>query len=103
MIFTLQIIMPFSWFFIGFLIYSYNFYNLGNTIYRINDTGNYTLSLLPLITVGIFSPIKTLFMLIYLNEFNIFFNYLLFELTNFANLFTVWSYLQILYLFYIYF
>jgi hypothetical protein len=97
----INIIMPFSWFFIGFLIYSFNFYNLGNTIYRINETGNYSFSLIPLLTVGIFSPIKTLFMLIYLNEFDIFIHYLLFELTNFANLFTVWSYLQILYLIYL--
>ena len=94
-------IMPFSWFVFGFLIYSFNFYNLGNTIYRINETGNYSLSLIPLFTVGIFGPIKTLFMLIYLNEYNIFFNYLLFEITNFANLFTVYLYLQLLYLFYL--
>ena len=96
-------IIPFSWFIFGFFIYSFNFYNLGNTIYRINETGNYSFSLIPLFTVGIFGPIKTLFMLIYLNEFNIFFNYLLFEMTNFANLFTVLIYLQILYFTYLYF
>jgi hypothetical protein len=93
--------MPFSWFIFGFIIYSFNFYNLGNTIYRINETGNYSLSFIPLFTVGIFGPIKTLFMLFYLKEFYIFFNYLFFEITNLSNLFTVLTYLQLLYIFYL--
>lgn len=92
--------MPLSWFIFGFIIYSYNFYNLGNTIYRLNEVGEYKFSLVPLFTVGIYGPIKTLLMLLYLLEFRIFINYFIFEITNNSNLFTVLIYLEILYLFY---
>lgn len=79
-----------------FLIYFFNFWALGNTIWRQNSEGIYQLSLLSLITSGFFGPIKTCYLLISNNYLIILLNYLLFEITNLSNPFTVYLYIYIL-------
>lgn len=79
-----------------FLIYFTSFWALGNTIWRQNSEGIYELSLLSLITSGFFGPIKTCYLLISNYYFDILFNYLLFEITNLSNPFTVYIYVYIL-------
>ena len=46
------------------IIYSYFFYKLGNTIYRMDSNSIYQFSLEPLITEGFIGPIRTLIYLL---------------------------------------
>ncbi len=87
--------MNIKFFIIWFLIYTINFWTLGNTIWRQNSDGIFELSLISLITSGFFGPIKTCYLLLSNGYFLILFNYLLFEITNFSNPFTVYLYLYI--------
>lgn len=50
-----------------FLIYGISFYSLGNTLYRIDSTGNYNFSIIPLFTEGFIGPIRSLYYLFIYN------------------------------------
>jgi hypothetical protein len=49
---------------LSFVIYTYFFVNLGNTVYRIDSSGKKIFNITSLFTVGFFGPVKTLFILI---------------------------------------
>lgn len=43
---------------IGFLIYSYSYYKIGNTIHRIDSSGNKRWNLKQLFTTGFYQPVR---------------------------------------------
>lgn len=45
------------------MIYSYFFYKLGNTIFRINQFNKVSFNIIPLFTEGFIGPIRTFFLL----------------------------------------
>ena len=52
---------------ISSMIYSYFFYKLGNTIFRINQFNEVSFNIIPLFTEGFIGPIRSLFLLIRYN------------------------------------
>ena len=67
-----------------FILYLYNFYKLGNTIFRTDSNGIKVFSPLSIMESFI-GPIRSLFILITYQDFNAFLYYLQFELTNIAS------------------
>ena len=67
-----------------FILYLYNFYKLGNTLFRTNSTGIKVFSPLSIIESFI-GPIRSLYILLVYQDFNAFIHYLQFELTNIAS------------------
>ena len=78
-------------------IYTYFFYNLGNTLIRTNSEGNKIFSLIPLITEGIIGPIRSFLLLLYYGKIIDCLRFLWFELFRLSNPFSV-----IIFIYYIY-
>ena len=70
------------------LIYSYFFYKLGNTIFRINQFNQVRFSLIPLFTEGFIGPIRTFFLLIKHEGIFSTLQFLFFELFRLSNPFS---------------
>ena len=66
----------------AFLIYSYFFCSMENTCYR-NDK----FSLMPLITVGLYGPIKSAYLLLIHDNFKTFIKYIFYILFSLNNIF----------------
>lgn len=82
---------------ISFLIYTYFFYKLGNTLWRTNSKGNKSFSLLPLFTEGLIGPIRSLLLiLIHGNLINAM-SFLWFELFRLSNPFTAFIFVSFIY------
>ena len=81
---------------LSFGIYSYFFTTLGNTIFRKDDKNNVNFSIIPLITTGFTSPIKTIINLLSLGEYKACYNYFIFETTNLANPYTSYYFVTLI-------
>jgi hypothetical protein len=82
---------------LSFLIYTYFFYKLGNTLWRTNSKGNKSFSLLPLFTEGLIGPIRSLLLiLIHGNLFNAM-TFLWFELFRLSNPFSAFLFVSLIY------
>ena len=67
-----------------FIFYIYNFYKLGNTLFRTDSTGTKVFAPLSIIESFI-GPIRSLYLLLNYQDFSAFKHYLLFEITNTAS------------------
>ena len=88
-----------KWIFYGLaflLIYGYNFYSLGNTLYRTNASGYKVFSIVPLFTEGFIGPLRTLFIMG--STFNLtgFVRLLLIFMTNFWSPYAVILFLYLI-------
>jgi hypothetical protein len=72
---------------IAFLIYSIFFCALGNTCLRLNSEDQYILNFMPLITEGIFGPIRSTVLLFYYGYYDTMFFYIFDCLTSLHNFF----------------
>ena len=68
----------------GFLIFVFFFYKLGNTIFRIDSTGEKVFCLSSLIE-GFIGPVRTLLLIISQKEFYLVFEFLKFEFFRLSN------------------
>ena len=66
------------------LIYLYNFNNLGNTLIRLNSDGNSVFTPLSIVESFI-GPLRSIIILMRYSNINQLFNFLKFELTNYAS------------------
>lgn len=82
---------------ISFGIYTFFFIKLGNTVFRRDSSNNINFSLIPLFTTGFIYPIKSIYNLILIGEFNTLYHFLLFESTNLANPYTSYYVVNFLY------
>ena len=82
---------------ISFIIYTYFFLNLGNTILRTDSLGEKCFSILPLITEGFFGPIRTIILLILKNNFMSALQFLKFELFRLSNPFSAYFFVYYFY------
>jgi len=71
--------------FITIIIYITFFCKLGNTCYRINSNGDKTIRILPIITSGIFGPIKSSYLLIKNKEIKPFIKFIILQLNLLSN------------------
>lgn len=64
------------------IIYSISFYNLGNTLLRIDSSNNLIFRISPLFTEGFIGPLRTLYIMIITFNYKGFFYLLYIFLTN---------------------
>ena len=77
---------------VSFFIYSYFFTSLGNTVFRKDENNELQFSIIPLFTAGFTGPIKTIYNLVSVGEYDILYEYLLFESYNLANPMTAYCF-----------
>lgn len=65
----MNLIKIFIYFIIFVAIYGVAFYLLGNTLYRINSSGNKVFSIVPLFTEGFIGPLRTLWIMLKTGNF----------------------------------
>lgn len=72
---------------LAFLIYSYFFCSLGNTCFRLNSDNVKVFSIIPLLTEGLYGPLRSGFLLLFYNGFYDFFFYVLDLFLHLHNIF----------------
>jgi hypothetical protein len=80
---------------LAFLIYSYFFCNLGNTCFRINSDNVKVFSIVPLLTEGIYGPLRSALLLLYYNGFS---DFLFYVFDSFLHLHNIYG--ALLFVFY---
>lgn len=82
---------------ITFLIYSYFFYKLGNTLWRTNSKGIKSFSILPLFTEGLIGPIRSLLLIIIHGNLISIMTFLWFELFRLSNPFSAFIFVSLIF------
>ena len=81
---------------LSFIIYTYHFINLNNTIFRINHLGDKVFNIIPLFTEGFIGPIRSFIYLLVFDSFKNSLYYFYCELFRLSN-----PYSALLFVFYI--